>query len=98
MTISTPHPGSTIPTPTISPHWAPTGSPAATARMRTSPTGTSSSRSKRILDFGFWILDCRQGQRPATTDVLDLPDPIENPKPKTQNPNPFTLIQLLLEL
>jgi type II secretory pathway component PulK len=41
----------------------------------------------RILDFGFWILDCRQRlERPNDRSPLTLSDPIQNPKSKIQNP------------
>jgi hypothetical protein len=38
-----------------------------------------------ILDFGFWILDCRQRQSRRTFRAFDLVGPIQNPKSKIQN-------------
>src|SRR5438309_4664915 len=89
MTISTSHPESTIPTPTISPPWAPTGSPAATARMRTSPTGTSSSRSEG-----------RGGVRCSVFGVRYWGPFIRTPNTEHRTPSPpaFTLIELLVVL
>src|SRR5947209_8629180 len=113
MTISTPHPESTIPTPTISPPWAPTGSRAATARMRTSPTGTSSSRSKgsgaRGQGPGRQGSGARgQGPVPAGAPAAFLtphPSPL-TPGAERLTPDPwplipgrgFTLIELLVVL
>src|SRR2546428_9358751 len=100
MTISTPHPGSTIPTPTISPPWAPTGSPAATARMRTSPTGTSSSRSEGrsgVQAFRRSGVQALRTGKIKDEPVSAGPERLNARTPERLTPA-FTLIELLVVL
>ena len=60
--------------------------------------GRSIVTGRRILDFGFWILDLprRSGSSLGATSVQPLR--IQNPKSKIQNAKGFSLLELMIAM
>jgi general secretion pathway protein G len=53
---------------------------------------------KRILDFGFWILDFRGERRYAVHSDIALSRQIQSPKSKIQNAKGFSLLELMIAM